>query len=232
MSPLNPFARAGRRRPAGESSRENDYTVCPEARQIARAAPLVLASRSPRRRALLRRAGVPFETLPARADERPRPGEPAEAVARRLALEKARIVARGLRRGLALGADTVVVLDGRPLGKPSSRTDARRMLRRLSGRTHRVVTALALVSAGDRARVAGLARSSVRFAPLRERDVRRYVASREPMDKAGGYAIQGRAGKFVTRVWGSESNVVGMPMPLLSRLLVLARRRGLLRRRR
>ena len=119
-----------------------------------------------------------------------------------------------------LGADTLVVLDGRPLGKPSSPARARRVLRSLSGRKHAVLTALALIDTSDGAEFSGIARSSVSFAEIDDRSIRRYVATGEPLDKAGAYAIQGAGGRFVKRFWGSPSNVIGLPLELLSRLLL------------
>jgi septum formation protein len=198
---------------------ETDYTISPEARQTAATAGLILASGSPRRKNLLEAAGLRFTVRKARVPERRRPGERAEPMARRLATAKARAVATSRRRGLVLGADTVVVLDDRPLGKPPSPRAARKMLRLLSGRTHRVVTALALVDAKTTSIITGTCRSSVRFRRLTSGEINRYVASGEPMDKAGSYAIQGTGSDFVDRVWGSHSNVVGLPIPLLSRLL-------------
>ena len=137
----------------------------------------------------------------------------------RLAREKALCVAAGCPRGIVIGADTLVVVDGRPLGKPRSPALAEQMLRSLSGRTHSVVTGVALVDAATGRVVSGLARSSVVFRPLDRNEIRAYVASGEPLDKAGAYAIQGRAGAFVRSVRGSRSNIVGLPMQLLERLM-------------
>src|SRR3989442_9143652 len=214
--------------PAGEQpdpitnhpGKPRHYTVSPEARQTANAVGLVLASASPRRKELLAGAGIRFDTIPARLHEHRRAGETPEQQALRLAREKARRVARLLRRGLVLGADTLVVLDGRPLGKPSSPARARRVLRSLSGRKHAVLTALALIDTSDGAEFSGIARSSVRFAEIDDRSIRRYVATGEPLDKAGAYAIQGAGGRFAKRFWGSPSNVIGLPLELLSRLLL------------
>lgn len=185
--------------------------------------PVVLASSSPRRRRLLRDLGVPFSVRVPDVDERPLPGEPPRAHVRRLALEKARAVARELTPGCGarwvLGADTVVVLDGEILGKPRDARHAVRMLRRLSGRTHEVLTGVALVPvAGGRAR-AGVVLSRVAMRPYGEAAIRRYVAGGEPLDKAGSYAVQGRGRALVARVAGSLTNVVGLPLERLARML-------------
>jgi septum formation protein len=182
-------------------------------------ASLILASASPRRRELLAAAGYRFRTEPASIPERRRRGETAEAMALRLATEKARRIASGHARGIVLGADTLVVLEGRPLGKPPSTDAAVRMLRSLSGRTHSVVTGVALIDAATGREVTGLARSSVAFRALDPGEIRAYVATGEPLDKAGAYAIQGGAGAFVASFRGSRSNIVGLPMELLARLL-------------
>jgi septum formation protein len=186
---------------------------------------LVLASASPRRAELLREAGLAFHVLPVEVDESPRPGESARQMVRRLAEEKARLAAARIAcadagsPALILAADTTVVLDGEILGKPGSADDARRMLRRLSGRTHEVITGVALLHMPDgRLRVEDET-TQVTFAPLGDTDIEAYVSSGEPMDKAGAYAIQGGAARFVTGVEGSYSNVVGLPVELVKRLL-------------
>ena len=185
----------------------------------AAAARLVLASASPRRRELLARLGCAFESRAPAVDETPRAGEkPADLVAR-LALAKARAaVAAG---ELALGADTVVALGDTVLGKPSDGADARRMLRALSGRSHDVWTGVALVAPdGD----GGFERHAVRrtevvFRALAEQEIDDYVASGEPLDRAGAYAIQGGAARFVTRYAGDFDNVVGLPLAVVRELL-------------
>jgi len=184
--------------------------------------PIVLASSSPRRRRLLRELGVAFSVRVPDVDERPLSGERPGPHVRRLALAKARAVARGLAPGCGaqwvVGADTVVVLDGRILGKPRDAADARGMLARLSGRTHEVLTGVALVpAAGGRARTA-VVRSRVTMKPFDEATIRRYVAGGEPLDKAGSYAVQGRGRHLVARVAGSLTNVVGLPLERLGRL--------------
>jgi septum formation protein len=188
--------------------------------------PIVLASSSPRRRRLLRELGVRFSVRVPDVDERPQPGELPGPHVRRLALAKARVVARQLAPGCGarwvVGADTVVVLDGRILGKPRDAGEAREMLARLSGRTHEVLTGVALVPvAGGRAR-SGVVRSRVEMKPFDGAVIRRYVAGGEPLDKAGAYAVQGRGRHLVARVSGSLTNVVGLPLERLGRLLAAA----------
>lgn len=179
---------------------------------------LVLASASPRRRALLWQIGVPHRVVVADIDERPRPGErPADCV-QRLALAKAR-APRG--EGLpVLGADTAVVVDGDMLGKPRDRATALAMLARLSGRSHRVLTAVALVAASG-PRIA-LSESEVEFRTLSADECDRYWDSGEPRDKAGGYAIQGLGAVFVSALRGSFSGVMGLPLHETATLLAAA----------
>jgi septum formation protein len=178
--------------------------------------PLVLASSSPRRRRLLRRLGFPFSVRVPEADEQPLPGEAPAAHVRRLALTKAREVARTLAPGSGarwvLGADTVIALDGAILGKPRGPRDAERMLARLAGRSHEVLTGVALVPIGGGRARAAVVRSRVTMRPFDADAIRRYVATGEPLDKAGAYAVQGRGRRLVGRVSGSLSNVVGMPL--------------------
>jgi septum formation protein len=177
---------------------------------------LVLGSASPRRRELLERLGLAVDVRPAQVDETPRPGESPEGLVERLAVAKARAVARPGE--LALGADTVVVLDREILGKPAGATEAAGMLRRLSGRDHQVLTGVAIVGA-DGEVWSVVESSTVRFATLSEREISWYLHSGEPFDKAGGYAVQGLAALFVEGVEGNFSNVVGLPLPATYRLL-------------
>jgi septum formation protein len=177
---------------------------------------LVLASASPRRRELLAGLGLQFTVRPADVDETPRDGEDPGAYVLRLAQEKAAAVARD-QEELVLAADTTVVVDGEILGKPSDEEDARRMLRRLSGREHEVLTGLALCEAGGRD-ASSVERSRVRMAALSEDEIAWYAASGEPLDKAGAYAIQGLGSLFVEAVAGNYSNVVGLPVPAVYRL--------------
>jgi len=169
---------------------------------------LVLASGSPRRRELLEGLGVRFTVRPVDLDESPLPGEAPKDYVLRLAVEKA-AAASG---ELVLAADTTVVVDGEILGKPRDDEDARRMLRLLSGREHSVLTGIAL------GKVAEVDETLVRFAPLSEAEIDWYVATGEPRDKAGAYAIQGLGSLFVEAVEGSYSNVVGLPIPRMYRL--------------
>lgn len=186
---------------------------------VAEKRPLVLASGSPRRREMLAAMGFSFEVRPAELDESPLPGEDAAAYVGRLALAKARATAATLpgSGALVLGADTVVTLDGELLGKPQDEADARRMLRLLAGRRHQVLTGVALLD-GEREWLE-VAKTEVEIAPLSEAEIAGYVASGECRDKAGAYAVQGLGGLFVTRIDGNYSNVVGLPLPLVYRLL-------------
>ena len=177
---------------------------------------LILASASPRRRDLLRNAGIDFEVRPAQIVEEIQPDELPEEFARRAAREKAMQIAASAADGLfVLGADTVVVIDGQTLGKPSDAQDAARMLRLLSGRTHQVHTGICLVRAPREIETLKHETTLVTFRDLDAGEVRHYVESGEPWDKAGGYAIQGLASKFVTRISGCYSNVVGLPVALV-----------------
>ena len=186
----------------------------PRTRDLA-AEPLILASGSPRRRALLHRAGVAFEVLPADIVEDRRPGEAPVPYALRMAREKALAVA--LRIGPSptrwvLGADTIVIIDGDVLGKPENSAHAVELLSRLLGRRHTVVTAVALLASDSQLpRTIHVASDvSMRTADLDE--IRSYAASGEPLDKAGGYAVQGEGRRFVERIEGSETNVIGLPL--------------------
>ena len=168
---------------------------------------LVLASASPRRRALLEQLGLDLWVDPAHLDERVRPGEPAEGYVLRLAREKAAAVQARHPGATVLAADTSVVLDGEVLGKPASAEEAVAMLHRLAGRTHQVMTAVAVAGHGER-----LVTASVTFAPAPDAALRWYASTGEPMDKAGGYAVQGIGGFLVERIEGSHSAVVGLPL--------------------
>lgn len=177
---------------------------------------MILASNSPRRRDLLRNAGFEFDVRPSGIEESRLPDESPEDFARRLARDKALDVARQSEAGsLVLGADTVVAIDREFLEKPVDAVDAARMLRTLSGRTHRVITAVCLISAPERVLAWRHETTSVTFRKLTNQEIASYVASGEPFDKAGGYAIQGLASRFVPRVEGCYFNVVGLPVPLV-----------------
>lgn len=181
---------------------------------------LILASASPRRQELLRNAGIPFRVDPADIDETPREGEPARSCAERLAREKARTAARNHPQKWVLGADTIVVLDGAIFGKPADEADAARMLGLLSGRTHQVMTGVCLLRTGSapiedtRSEI-----TQVTMLALTEDNIRCYVSTKEPMDKAGGYAIQGIASRWITRIDGDYCNVVGLPVALVWQML-------------
>jgi septum formation protein len=177
--------------------------------------PLVLASASPRRRDLLARTGLPFEVVPADVVEEARAGEAPRALVERLAAEKAASVRDRLParpRRVVLGSDTIVTLDGEILGKPRDAEDAVAMLRRLAGRTHTVWTGVAVAETGAGAPRVRSVESRVTLRAAGEAELRAYVASGEPLDKAGAYALQGEGRRLVSRVEGSESNVIGLPL--------------------
>lgn len=177
---------------------------------------LVLASRSPRRAELLTAAGFSFTIRIADIDETPRPGENPRAYVLRLAEEKA-LAAPAVDDETILAADTTVVLGKEILGKPADSADAARMLRVLSGKRHEVITAVCLKRGEEM--VIDAASTAVWFAPLSDREIEDYVASGEPMDKAGAYGIQGLASRFIDRIEGSYTNVVGLPVALVYRRL-------------
>ncbi len=171
--------------------------------------PLILASQSPRRAALLRQVGVDFRREPAAVDEHTRAGESAEDYVQRIAQSKAMALRQRYPDSPVLGADTTVVLDGRILGKPRDREDAIAMLLALSGRTHRVLTGVALIAQTSAYR---LSASQVRFRRLDATEAAAYWATGEPADKAGGYAIQGVAAGFIEHIEGSYSGIMGLPL--------------------
>ena len=174
---------------------------------------LYLASKSPRRRELLARLGLPFDVLDLDLPEHRQPGEAAEEYVRRVAREKAGaglLAVVGNPAAVVLGSDTEVVLDDAVFGKPRDASDAAAMLRRLSGRSHRVISAVSLVSPAREAQAVSV--SEVTFAELTDAQIAAYVATGEPMGKAGGYAIQGGAGMFISRLSGSYSGVMGLPL--------------------
>ncbi|MBM2836601.1 MAG: yhdE [candidate division NC10 bacterium] len=181
---------------------------------------MTLASASPRRQALLRALWIEFRIVPSLADEAgPLPDDGCRR-AEALALRKAAEVATRVGEGLVLGADTIVECDGRLLGKPRDRDEARRFLRLLSGRSHLVVTALALVEAGGGRTVTGQEVTEVCVRPLMAEEIDAYIGTDEPLDKAGGYAIQGAGGAFIEGIKGSFTNVVGLPLGRLRALLL------------
>ncbi len=180
---------------------------------------LILASASPRREELLHQLGVPFAVVPSDLPEEVPPGPPEESV-RALALAKARAVAGRVGTGVVLGADTVVVLSGTVLGKPRDTEEARRMLRALRGRSHAVVTGVALVEAPARREISEAVVTRVRMGQYGEEEIEAYLGTGEPYDKAGAYAIQGAGGRLVARVEGCYTNVIGLPLSTTRRLLV------------
>ena len=184
---------------------------------------LVLASASPRRADLLRNAGIEFAVDPAHVPEQRQDSEPPREYALRLARDKARAVAARHPEAFVLGADTIVCLDEHVLEKPADAADAERMLRLLSARTHQVTTAVCLVGKGYED--SATETTEVTMTGISGKEVRAYVATGEPMDKAGAYAIQGMASRWVTRIDGCYFNVVGLPVPLVYRMLV---RRGII----
>jgi septum formation protein len=174
---------------------------------------LILASTSLRRAAILRDAGVSFTVVSSALDETPYPGEAPQALVQRLADAKADLVAaRSVGPAIVIAADTVVVLDGQVLGKPRSTDDARHMLEQLSGRTHSVHTGVSLIRLPDAQHLQFVETTLVHFSRLTADEISRYLATEEPYDKAGAYAIQGRAGRFIPRIEGCYYNVVGLPL--------------------
>jgi septum formation protein len=179
---------------------------------------IILASSSPRRADLLTAIGVDFELTPSQIHERPHPDEAPPDYIIRLARAKVIDVARKRDSGLVIGADTIVVLDGKILGKPKDDADAESMLRQLSGRWHAVMTGVALYDAATRREVVDYDKTLVRFAQLTDKEIDWYIGSGEPRDKAGSYGIQGLGGMFVEEIAGNYHNVVGLPLPLVYRL--------------
>ena len=188
---------------------------------------IILASNSPRRAEILREAGIAHEILAAQIDETALPGETGPAMVARLAEAKARAVAAKFDAGdhewVIVGADTTVELECEIFGKPRDSAHAREILARLSGRTHHVLTGIFLLRLPGNATRAAVEKSSVTFAPIDEREIDAYVATGEPLGKAGAYAIQGLAGRFIPKIEGCYFNVVGLP---LARLYALLRELG------
>ena len=182
---------------------------------------LVLASASPRRKEILQNAGISFIVQAADIPEIPLPGEHPQAFAKRLAQEKAQTVSCTQPEDWILGADTVVVIDGLILGKPTDKTDAARMLRLLAERTHEVITGVCLIGPSQLSGLnfVGSETTKVAMGKISEREIQEYVETGEPMDKAGAYAIQGRASRWISRIEGDYFNVVGLPISLVYRVL-------------
>jgi septum formation protein len=184
---------------------------------------LILASSSPRRAEILHDAGIPFEVCETQVEETALPGETARAMVARLAEAKARAAAAQMNQSqhecIILGADTTVELHREILGKPRDAAHAREILGKLSGRTHHVLTGIFLLRLPDHATRAAVVTSAVTFVPLSKPEIESYVATGEPLGKAGAYAIQGLAGRYISRVDGCYFNVVGLPLAKLYKLL-------------
>jgi len=181
---------------------------------------IILASSSPRRAEILRQAGIPFEVLATNSDESRRENESPVELVLRLAKAKANAAAsRTSGPAIVLGADTEVVVDGQVLGKPASADDARAMLQQLSGRAHDVITGLALIRMPGNALRVEHETTRVTFAVMSDEEIADYIATGEPFDKAGAYAIQGIGGRYVARIEGCYFNVMGLPLARLYRML-------------
>ena len=182
---------------------------------------IILASASPRRAEILRTVGWPFETQPVNIDETRHEGEDAAGYVQRLAREKADAAALKTRHQMIVAADTTVVIDDHILEKPLDGNDARRMLRLLNNRWHRVLTGIAVIDARSRTTIA-YEQTEVKFAAMSDEQIDWYVSSGEPMDKAGAYAIQGLGARFIEGIRGDYFNVVGLPVRLLYQLIKMA----------
>ncbi len=181
---------------------------------------LILASASPRRAEILQNAGYAFSVVSSAIDETPIPGETAEAMVARLADAKAELVAAlSVGPAIVVAADTAVLIGAQILGKPRTTEDARQMLQSLSGKTHSVITGVTLIRLPDVERRNFVEATQVQFAVLSGEEIEEYLATGEPFDKAGGYAIQGRAGRFIPRIEGCYFNVVGLPLARMAREL-------------
>lgn len=180
---------------------------------------IVLASASPRRQALLAELGVEYDVIVPAVDENSVTADEPRALAEARALLKADAAAKMMADGIAIGADTIVVCDGRVLGKPADESDAVRLLAALSGRTHVVITGVGICEAGSGRRRVAAAETKVTFRPLERDEIERYVATGEPMDKAGAYGIQGKGALLVQGIVGDYFNVVGLPLGLLASML-------------
>jgi septum formation protein len=180
---------------------------------------IVLASNSPRRKDLLRMIGADFKVDPADVDERILPGESPKDYVIRVALDKARVASRRAGAGIVIAADTIVVLNGEILGKPFDAVDAERMLTMLAGKMHQVMTGLAVVEADTRKTLTRISVTRVWFRNLMRDEIESYVATGEPLDKAGAYGIQKRGALLVSRIEGCYFNVVGLPLSLLGEML-------------
>ena len=179
---------------------------------ISLSAPLILASASPRRQELLRFVGLKFKTIPGHVNEDYIKGESPQQHVRRLAQEKAQLIARKYPRTWVLGADTIVVIDGLILGKPKNKTQAKEMLKKLSGREHKVFTGFTVMQVASKISHSDVVQSAVKFKKISAAELDWYIACAEPYDKAGGYAVQGKGAYFIKSIRGSYTNVIGLPL--------------------
>jgi septum formation protein len=179
---------------------------------ISLSASLILASASPRRQELLRSVGLTFKIIPAHVNEISLAGESPRQHVKRLASDKAMVIAKKYPDAWVLGADTIVVIDGMVLGKPNNKTQARRMLRKLSGREHTVFTGFTIAHVAAEIYRTKVIRSAVKFKTISSQEIEWYVAGDEPYDKAGGYAVQGQGAYFIQAIRGSYTNVIGLPL--------------------
>jgi septum formation protein len=179
---------------------------------ICSTATFILASVSPRRQELLRSVGLKFKTIPAHVDEDYIEGESPKQHVRRLAQEKAQLIAQKYPRAWVLGADTIVVIDGLILGKPKNKTQAKEMLKKLSGREHKVFTGFAVTQVASKVSHSDVVQSTVKFKEINTAELDWYIACDEPYDKAGGYAVQGKGAYFIKSIRGSYTNVIGLPL--------------------
>jgi MAF protein len=173
---------------------------------------LILASASPRRQELLRSVGLKFKTIPAHVNEDYIKGESPQQHVRRLAQEKAQLIARKYPRAWVLGADTIVVIDGLILGKPKNKTQAKEMLKKLSGSEHKVFTGFTVIQVASKVSHSDIVQSTVKFKKISAAELDWYIACDEPYDKAGGYAVQGKGAYFIKSIRGSYTNVIGLPL--------------------
>jgi septum formation protein len=180
---------------------------------------IILASNSPRRRDILRQIGLDFVQRPVDLDEKIRPGDPPEDYAGRVSLDKARVAAAKAGSGIVIAADTIVALENRILGKPTDARDAHRMLTLLSGRMHHVITGLTVMDAATGKTVTRTANTKVWFRELSDGEIEAYIATEEPLDKAGAYGIQEKGALLVNRIEGCYFNVVGLPLAVLGQIL-------------
>lgn len=185
---------------------------------------LILASGSPRRQELLSSLQLTFETRVSHVEEVAAPGETPDEYVRRLSIEKAESVSREFPDAIVIGADTIVYIDRQILEKPKNMADAEAMLAKLAGKTHTVFTGLAVIHANSGLRLTELDRTQVTISNMTADEIRWYVATGEPLDKAGSYAVQGIGAAFVESINGNYTNVVGLPLPLLRRMLASAGR--------